>query len=251
MKQMKKMLALGLVGCSLAMMACAPPTDDYKVLKIGYTHYQPMNYMDEQQGMLVGFDAEFARKVCDELDYEIEFVEIIWDNKVHLLQSGAIDCIWNGMTITEELAAEILVSRPYLANRQVAVVPMTYTQSPTSIFAFSSVAFENGGVAEDLLTKGNLPYSAMRESATQMAALAEVLSGKAEAAMVDYTLAKCVVGKGVYSPLSYVEIEGVATEHYGIGFRKDDIELCSKVNALIDKYMTDGTFDAWEDKYLG
>ena len=251
MKQTKKLLALGLIGCSLAMMACAPPTASHKVLKIGYTHYQPMNYMDEQQGMLVGFDAEFARKVCDELDYQIEFVEIIWENKVHLLQSGAIDCIWNGMTITEELTSEILVSKPYLENRQVAVVPMTYTQSPTSIFGFASVAFENGGVAEDMLMEGGLPYSAMRESATQMAALAEVLSGDAEAAMVDYTLAKCVVGKGVYGSLSYVELEGVAVEYYGVGFRKSDAELCQQVNALIDKYMADGTFAAWESKYIG
>ena len=251
MKLTKKILALGLVGASLAMMACAPTTEVPKLLKIGYTHYQPMNYMDEQQGMLVGFDAEFARKVCSELGYDIEFVEIIWENKVHLLKSGAIDCIWNGMTITEELTADILVSKPYLANRQVAVVPMTYTQSPTSIFGFSTVAFENGGAAESLLTKGSLPYSAMRESATQMAALAEVLSGDAEAAMVDYTLAKCVVGKGVYSKLSYVEIEGMSTEHYGIGFRKEDTELCEQVNDLIDKYTADGTFAAWEQKYLG
>lgn len=206
--------------------------------------------MDEKQGKLVGFDAEFARQVCDELGYTAEFVEIIWGNKVRDLKAGTIDCIWNGMTITEELSAEILVSDPYLANRQVAVVPLSFSQNPVSILDFSMVAFEDGGVAESLLIKGNLPHSSMREAATQRAALAEVVAGNADAAIIDYTMAKNMVGKDVYAELSFVEIEGVETEYYGIGFRKEDTELCGKVNQLIEKYKQDGTFESLENKYL-
>lgn len=250
MKLTKRWVSFLLAGCGLCLMGCMPEAKPHKVLKIGYTHYQPMNYMDEKQGKLVGFDAEFARQVCDELGYTAEFVEIIWGNKVRDLKAGTIDCIWNGMTITEELSAEILVSDPYLANRQVAVVPLSFSQNPVSLLDFSMVAFEDGGVAESLLIKGNLPHSSMREAATQRAALAEVVAGNADAAIIDYTMAKNMVGKDVYAELSFVEIEGVETEYYGIGFRKEDTELCGKVNQLIEKYKQDGTFESLENKYL-
>ena len=228
-----------------------PQTEAPKVLKIGYTHYEPMNYMDEKQGMLMGFDTEFARKVCDDLGYTAEFVEIIWENKVRDLEVGTIDCIWNGMSITDELQEKILVSEPYLANRQVAVVPKTDQQESVSVLDFEAIAFENGGVAEDLLVRANLPYSVQRQAATQSAALAEVLAGNVKMALVDYIMAKCLVGKGVYKDLSFVEIEESKTELFGIGFRKEDSELCQSVNELIRQYQADGTFAAWETKYLG
>ena len=233
------------------MSACTKPQEAPKVLKIGYTHYQPMNYLDEAQGRLGGVDVEFAGQVCNELGYTPEFVEIIWDGKVGALNAGTVDCIWNGMTITEELSNQILISDPYLSNRQVVVLPVESVQNFSSVFSLSSVAFENGGAAESLLVKGNLPTSSMRESSTQSSSLAQVVAGYAEGAVVDYNMAKCVLGKGVYSGLTYVEFAGAPMEYYGIGFRKTDTELCNQVNALIAKYQQDGTFDALEKKYLG
>lgn len=250
-KVAKKWISIALIGCCIFASSCMKPKQIPKVLKIGYTHYQPMNYMDEDQGKLVGFDVEFARQVCDELGYTPEFVEIIWDNKVSNLNAGTIDCIWNGMTITEELSAQILISDPYLSNRQVIALPLSLSEKFSSVFSLSSVAFENGGVAESLLNKGNLPTSSMREAATQSAALAQIVAGNAEAAVVDYNMAKCVLGKGLYGDLTYVEFDGAPLEYYGVGFRKTDRALCDQVNALIAKYKADGTFSTLEKKYLG
>ncbi len=251
-KNMKKMLrcsCLLLVGVAAALTACTPSKEMPKVLKIGYTHYAPMAYFDEQAGVLTGFDVEFARKACAELGYQPEFVEIIWDSKVRDLQNGTIDCIWNGMTITQELQTEILVSDHYLENRQVAVLPAASVNDFTSVYAMGSVAMEKGGAAQALLTQGGISVSKMREGATQAAALA-LVGVDADCAVVDYVMAKHLVGKGVYDHLAFVEI-GAPIEYFGVGFRKEDAELCNLLNGLIAAYEADGTLDGLRVKYLG
>ena len=122
---MKKLLA----GIISALTLCAAlagcggqpaQTDDLAyiqekgTLKIGITLFQPMNYYDESEpDKLVGFDTELAEAVCEKLGVTPEFVVIDWDQKVIELQSKNIDCIWNGMTILDELKENIDFSMPY------------------------------------------------------------------------------------------------------------------------------------------
>ena len=90
-------------------------------LIIGMTIFNPMNYQDEN-GKLVGFETEFAEAVCAELGIKAKFQEINWDAKETELAAKNIDCIWNGMTITEERAQNMSISIPYMNNKQVMVV---------------------------------------------------------------------------------------------------------------------------------
>lgn len=89
-------------------------------LTIGITLFAPMNYYNESEE-LIGFETEFAKAVCAKLGVEAEFVEINWDTKEIELNSKSIDCIWNGMTITEERSANMSISVPYMQNKQVMV----------------------------------------------------------------------------------------------------------------------------------
>ncbi len=89
-------------------------------LIIGITLFAPMNYEDENQE-LVGFETEFAEAVCAKLGVEANFVEINWNSKEIELNSKNIDCIWNGMTITEERLENMSISVPYMQNKQVMV----------------------------------------------------------------------------------------------------------------------------------
>ena len=88
---------------------------------IGITLFDPMNYYDENE-VLVGFDTEFAEALCAELGVTPEFIVIDWDSKELELQSRKIDCIWNGLTITEERRENMDFSTAYLLNEQVVVV---------------------------------------------------------------------------------------------------------------------------------
>lgn len=89
-------------------------------LVIGITYFQPMNYLEN--GKLTGFETEFASEVCKLLGLEPDFQEINWDSKEVELKAKSIDCIWNGMTINEDLLKNLQISAPYMSNRQVLVV---------------------------------------------------------------------------------------------------------------------------------
>ena len=90
-------------------------------LVIGITYFAPMNYEDEN-GELVGFETEFAKAVCDILGVKATFQEISWEAKETELASKNIDCIWNGLTITDERAEAMSITIPYMANKQVMIV---------------------------------------------------------------------------------------------------------------------------------
>lgn len=90
-------------------------------LVIGITLFQPMNYFDDA-GELTGFETEFAKAVCEKLGVKAVFQEISWNAKETELQAKNIDCIWNGLTITEERAAAMSITIPYMRNKQVLVV---------------------------------------------------------------------------------------------------------------------------------
>lgn len=87
---------------------------------IGITLFAPMNY--EENGKLTGFETEFAEAVCTKLGVKAKFQVIDWNSKETELASKNIDCIWNGMTITEERAENMAISIPYMENKQVVVV---------------------------------------------------------------------------------------------------------------------------------
>ena len=94
---------------------------DKGTMIVGITDYAPMDYKDEN-GEWTGFDAEFAREVAKLMGVEIEFIEIDWDNKFPELESKSIDCIWNGMTITDEVKLNTECSKAYVKNEQVVVM---------------------------------------------------------------------------------------------------------------------------------
>ncbi|MBR7133916.1 MAG: transporter substrate-binding domain-containing protein [Clostridia bacterium] len=105
----------------------AETDSDYKYvmdkgeLVIGITYFAPMNYENED-GELVGFETEFAKAVCEKLGVTAKFQEISWSAKETELAAKNIDCIWNGMTITEEREANMSISIPYMQNKQVKIV---------------------------------------------------------------------------------------------------------------------------------
>jgi polar amino acid transport system substrate-binding protein len=254
MKKVGKVLSMVLAAGCVMGMAAGCNKEEEKVLKIGFTYYAPMNYIDETTKEFVGFDTEFATKVCEELGYKAEFVEINWNKKVIDLQAGTIDCIWNGMTITDELKAEILISDAYMENKQVVVVRTADADKYTTVADLAnakSIAYENGGAAAGLIEGNTALDSVTKNPFTKQAdTLLEVKTSASDVAVIDYTMAKTMTGAGTdYADLTFIEVD-FPVEEYGIGFRKADTELCSKVNELIAKYETDGTFDAWLAKYF-
>ena len=115
---------------------------------IGYTVYEPMNYTDAD-GNFTGFDTELATAVCEKLGVEPEFVEINWDTKVVELDAKSIDCIWNGMTLTDDHYGEHrLPPRPTSKNAQVVVVKDGTDYTSTADLVGKTVVAEAGSAGE-------------------------------------------------------------------------------------------------------
>ena len=214
---------------------------------IGYTLYAPMSYEDDN-GDFTGFDTELARLICEELGVEATFVKINWDTKELELDSKEIDCIWNGLTITDERKANMEISQPYVKNAQVVVMKADAEYADTSSLIGKSVAAEKGSAGEEtLMNDDNLSQADYIKKEVQTDCLMEVKSGTADAAVLDLTLANTMIGEGTnYADL--VIVDYLAEEFYGVAFRKGS-DIAVEINRIFDQLIADGTMSELADKY--
>ena len=216
-------------------------------LVVGITDYAPMDYKDEN-GEWTGFDAEFARLFAEELGVECEFFVLAdWGKKVFELDSKSIDCVWNGMTITDEILLTTNCSDPYVINAQVVVMKADVVDNYTDVESMKDLTFavESGSAGEGALNDAGLTkYVAV---ADQGAAVMEVAAGTSDACVIDITMANAMTGEGTsYDNLTYSV--SLTEEEYGVGFRKGS-DLTAKFNEFMASLKADGTLQALAEKY--
>lgn len=214
-------------------------------LVVGITDFEPMDYKDES-GKWIGFDAEMAEAFAHSLDVEVEFVEIEWDNKALELSSGAIDCVWNGMTLTDEVKSAMDCSKPYCNNAQIVIVPSDKADQYQTVESLKDLKFavEAGSAGEAEAKNNGLNYTPVQSQAN---ALMEVAAGTSDAAIIDSLMAAAMVGEGTsYENLTYTV--GLNNEEYGVGFRKGS-DLVPLLNKYFQVADTDGTMKAIAEKY--
>lgn len=221
-------------------------------LVIGITYFEPMNYKDDS-GELTGFETEFAKAVCEKLGVEPVFQKIDWDSKEVELNSKTIDCIWNGMTITEERQANMDISVPYMENKQVMVVKAENADKYTTADALSgaTVVAEKKSAGEDVAKGDDFFANATYVSVdSQAKSLLEVKSGTADIAVIDYVMSIGSLAEGSdFSDLKVVEGQDFSPEQYGIALRKNSPETLKKINDAIQAVANDGTLAEIAKKY--
>ena len=216
-------------------------------MTIGYTVYEPMNYTDAD-GNFTGFDTELATAVCEKLGVEPEFVEINWDTKIVELDAKSIDCIWNGMTITDDIQQNAACTKAYAKNAQVVVVKDGTEYASTADLVGKTVVAEAGSAGESAIADDeNLAQADYISKSVQTDCLMEVAAGTADAAVLDLTLANAMIGEGTdYANLKIVD--ELNAEEYGVAFRKGS-DAAAAVDEAFDELTADGTMQALADKY--
>ena len=214
---------------------------------IGYTVYEPMNYTDAD-GNFTGFDTELATAVCEKLGVEPEFVEINWDTKETELAAKSIDCIWNGLTLTDEIKENTATTKPYAKNAQVVVVKDGTEYTSTADLVGKTVVAEAGSAGESAIADdASLSQADYISKSVQTDCLMEVAAGTADAAVLDLTLANAMIGEGTdYADLKIVD--ELNAEEYGVAFRKGS-DTAAAVDEAFDALKADGTLSALAEKY--
>lgn len=220
---------------------------DANKLVIGITDYEPIDYKDKD-GKWIGFDADLARAVAEKMGIDVEFVVINWDNKFIELNSGAIDCIWNGMTVSDSVKTNCDISDAYAGNSQVVVMKedalSKYADADAIKAADLTIAAEKGSAGE---TEAKKLSSNVVSLSAQSDALKEVKSGTADACIIDSTMANSMTKDGTdFANLGYSV--SLTTEEYAVGFRKGS-DLTAEVNRLLAELKEDGTIDKLSAQY--
>ena len=179
---------------------------------------------------------------------EPEFVEINWDTKVVELDAKSIDCIWNGMTLTEDIMANAATTKAYAKNAQVVVVKEGTAYTSTADLAGKTVVAEAGSAGEAAIQGDeNLAKADYVSKSVQTDCLMEVAAGTADAAVLDLTLANAMIGEGTdYASLKIVD--ELNAEEYGVAFRKGS-DAAAAVDTAFDELKADGTMQALAEKY--
>lgn len=263
---MKKITALALTSAMvLSLAACGGSSSDTKksdssksssksdieyvqdkgTLVVGITDFEPMDYKDDNDEW-IGFDADMAKAFAKSLGVDAEFVEIDWDNKVMELDGKTIDCVWNGMTLTDEVTSAMACTSAYCNNAQVVVVPSDKADKYQDKDSLKDLSFavESGSAGEEAVSGEGYDYTAV---SSQADALMEVAAGTSDAAVIDLLMAGAMVGKGTgYENLTHtVEL---TTEKYGVGFRKGS-DLADKLNEFFKTSYNDGSMKKCAETY--
>ena len=214
-------------------------------LVVGITDFEPMDYKDEK-GEWIGFDADMARAFAESLGVTAEFVEVDWDNKILELDNKTIDCVWNGMTLTNEVKSAMETTNPYCNNAQVVVMKKDKLEAITGEEELKDLQFavEAGSAGEAVAQEKGFKSVSV---STQADTLLEVDAGTSDASIIDLLMAGATIGdKTSYPGLGY-KFE-LTSEEYGVGCRKGS-DLAAYINDEFKKFYDDGSLYAIAEQF--
>ncbi|WP_407446995.1 amino acid ABC transporter substrate-binding protein [Fibrobacter sp.] len=262
---MKKFLAMfAAVACAAVLSACNDQKAESKtqadeslnkvkaagefVLGLDDS-FPPMGFRDKDNN-IVGFDIDLATEVCARLGVKLKTQPISWDAKEQELNTGKIDCIWNGMSVDSARAKAMNLSDPYLKNRMIFTVKDKALANLAAL-AGKKIAVQNGSTAQKLLDASEAGKAAKEivPFDDNQTALMDLDKGGVDAVFLDEIVAKYWI---VTNGKDYTVLEeGLSDEVYAVGFRKKDQALRDAVNSTLAAMKADSKFDEISAKWFG
>lgn len=248
---MKKIIALLLSAITIFMFtACSGNSEN--TFTVGFDReFPPMGFVADD-GSYVGFDLDLAKEVADRLGMKLKLQPIDWASKDMELESGNIDCVWNGFTITEERKTEYEWSSAYMDNNQIVVVMKDSDIASLDDLAGKTVAVQDESSAlEAIEAREGLSesFDSLVKTASNLNALMELEAGSVDAVVMDECVARYNIEKqdGDYKVLDEV----IGSEQYGVGFKLGNTELRDKVEATLIAMAGDGKLAEISTSWFG
>ena len=213
--------------------------------------FPPLGFRDENNE-IVGYDIDLARELARRLGVELVCQPIDWSAKEQELNTFHIDCIWNGFTMTAERREAMAFTKPYLANAQVVVVRSGSGITDLAGLSGKVVGVQAGSSAEEAIEQNAAFKASLRkivEFKENVTALNDLEIQNLDAVVMDQVVANYSI---VQTSRPYVILpESLASEEYGVAFRKTDIALRDKVQTILEEMQADGTVPAISTKWFG
>lgn len=248
----KKMMILTAAALAVSMAAGSScMAEERTTFTVGFdAEYPPYGYMDEN-GEYTGFDLELAQAVCELQGWELVKTPIDWNSKDMELNSGAIDCIWNGFTMNGR-EDDYTWSVPYVDNSQVIVVAEEAGITDLAGLEGKIVGVQAASAALELLSDGGdqadlaATFGTLQQFPEYNSAFIELQAGSIDAIAMDIGVAQYQLKeKEGFMILD----EALNSEKYAVGFRLDDEELRDTVDQSLEMLVQDGTFAELAEKY--
>lgn len=245
---MKKIYYALLILILLVSGCTAKPTPEVEesyVIGLDDT-FVPMGFRDENNE-LVGFDVELANAVSELTGMQFSFQPIDWSLKETELNQGNIDMIWNGYSITDARKEMVGFSTPYMQNRQIVVVLADSEIETVADLVGMVVSVQKDSSALEAVTAqadvlASFKNGEVLQFDSNVDLFVDLEAGRSNAIILDEIFADYTIK--LRNPSGYkVLAEDFGSEEYGIGFRKDDTELQTKINEALQTLIDNGTFD--------
>lgn len=211
--------------------------------------FPPMGFRDKDN-QIVGFDIDLATEVASRLGVKLRTQPISWDAKEQELNTGKIDCIWNGLSVDSSRAKAMNLSSAYLENRMVFAVKDS-ALGALSALAGKKIAVQNGSTAQKILEASDAGKAAagIFPFDDNQTALLDLDKGGVDAVFLDEIVAKYWISSNGKNFL--ILTEGLSNEVYAVAFRKKDEKLRNAVDSLLSAMKTDGKFGEISAKWFG
>ncbi|MRN51512.1 amino acid ABC transporter substrate-binding protein [Paenibacillus monticola] len=245
----KGLLILVLVVVIATLAGCSGGNDGKLVIGID-DKFAPMGFRDDNNE-IVGFDIDYAKAAAEKMGKEITFQPIDWSAKESELNSGRIDMIWNGYTITDERKEKVLFTKPYLENSQVVVVLADSSLTKLDDLAGKEVGLQSLSSAADALDANPIKEKIgnISEYPDNVLALTDLKTKRLDGVVIDEVVARYYMSK---EPDSYKLLdESLAPEQYGIGIKKGNEALLTELQRALDELNSDGTAAEISTKWFG
>lgn len=212
--------------------------------------FPPMGFRNENNE-IVGFDIDVAKEVCKRLGVELVLQPISWTAKEQELNSYNIDCIWNGMSVNDERKEKMNLSMSYLENSMSFVAKADNSITLLKDLEGKKVGVQSGSTAEEILQESEI-YNKLDEVVSysdNITAFMDLEINQVDCVFLDNIVANYYISSNnkQYKVLE----ETLQDEEYAIGFRKQDSELCNKVNEILVDMKKDGSLEQISTKWFG
>ena len=226
--------------------------NDENTFIVGFdAEFPPYGYKDDS-GNYVGFDLDLAQEVCNRNNWTLVKQPIDWDAKDAEIDSGSIDCIWNGFTINGR-EDDYTWSEPYIDNKQVVVVKSDSGIKSLADLEGKIVETQKDSSALAALQEDNKTLADTFKQLTEVAdyntAFMDLESGVCDAVAIDIGVAQYQVSSKDNSDDFTILDEIISSEQYGIGFKKGNDALRDQVQETLDEMFKDGTVAKIAEKY--